>query len=256
LHLSDGLLSSWSAQQSARTTTESDGAALAVIEHLDGLHLDIAHDPRGGIVAVGGEREAAVEQDPRGVELHAGGTVEHEADLGERDSAHAGEVVAGVELAVGGGGAVRRHPSPERDAQRPVRRQREARDRGARVQRRAGGEHRRRHVEPLPGDDDGLESDHVHRRSLRVLQHGSQRVPGPGRPRHAEDEEAMVAGCGREAVGEDGAEAGLRLRRQRLHAAAERHDPRGLEAEPAPRGVAAAELKSCDLGSKRVPIVM
>jgi hypothetical protein len=137
LHLSGGLLSSLKAQQSARTTTESDGAAVAVIEHRDGLHLDIAHDPRGGIVAVGGQREAAVEQDPRGVELHAGEAVEHEADLGERDSAHAGEVVAGVELAVGGGGALRRHPPPERCAQRPVRRQREARDRGARVQRRA-----------------------------------------------------------------------------------------------------------------------
>ena len=231
---------------SAGGTAEPHGGAGDIVQHLVRLQLDVADDPDRPVVAAGGEGEAVVVEDPRRVELHCGAVVEHQRDPGQRDAADPPEVVAGVELLLGRRRAVLPHAGPEGGAQRPVRRRREARDHRAGVHDGAGREHRRRHGEGLAGDDDGPEADEVQHRRLRDGEHGREGVPGGGDPGHAEDEEAAVARRAREAVGEDAAVGEPRLRRQRLRAAAERHDPGGVVGEVALHGVAAPELEPAD----------
>jgi len=57
-------------QLSARATPESESPAADIVQHLQGPLLHVANDPRGGVVIIGLEGEAAVLQDAQGVELY------------------------------------------------------------------------------------------------------------------------------------------------------------------------------------------
>lgn len=206
--------------RSAGGMAESDEAGGDVVEHLDRLHLHVADDPGDLVVGAGGEGEAVLVEDARRVELDGGVPIEHEGDPRQREALHAGQVVAGVEHALGRDRTVHRHPVPERLAQRLVRRWRQPRDGGACVEHCAGGEDGGGHGELLAGNGDGLEAYHVKgRREGGDVEHGSQHVSPCCHPWHAEDEEAHAGGR-REAVGEDAAVGCRRLRHQRLRAAA------------------------------------
>jgi len=229
-------------QLSARATPESYRPAADIVQHLQGPLLHVANDPRGGVVIIGREGEAAVLQDARGVELHGGAPIEDEGDPRQLDAADAGEVEARVEYAEGAREPVHVHLGPERRPQRAVRSRRQPGDDGARVHDGARREHGGGHVEPPSGHGDGLQDHDVEGGDFSESAHGRHGKPRGRDARHAEREEPGVARRPGEAVGED---SSTDLRHQRLHAAANPEDPVcPVRVGEARLGVAAAEREA------------
>jgi hypothetical protein len=230
------------ADGSAGPTAEPNGSPVNVVQHLERPLLHVADDARGAVVAVGREGEAAFQEDPAGVEVHDSTTGEDERDGRSGDRGLAAEVEARVEeVSTARRRRILLHPVLERRGERRVRGRRQARDDGAGVHDRPGGEDRGRDIELRPIDLDALEPHAVERRELDA----DHRCPHEARrrARSAEREEPGGARGGREAVREGAAKRARRLRGERLRAAAEAHEPVG-EAVEAPLLVAAPELEA------------